>query len=184
VPTLKCSPTDQNGDFQGTVLSDGVSAHPEYETAVIGVCQEGNSPYYASWYEGEQGTNEPFTVSPGDQIFSSVYYAAGVATLKLTDLTTGQGFSITQTVAVTVLDAAVLSEAVNDGVADFGTEHFDSIKVTDTAGQHGGLSSSHWGTDEVISEDSSHEITVQPGTLYASTSPPQSAFKTTWLREN
>lgn len=185
VPSLTC-PSEGNGDIQMTALTPGISQFG-YEDGVNSVCEPGGSVSYQGWYLTPDGGGA-IEVNPGDAITSSVYYKAktGVYTLKLTDATTGQGFDVTRNMPVqnTVAEVVTVGEGgTNDGMADFGAVHFDTIKVNDSVGQHGGLMNTNWTTDEVIALGfSSGQVEAQPGALYSASPPAQSAFGTTWLR--
>ncbi len=186
VPSLSCPAGGNNGDLQLTALTPGVSQFG-YEDGINAVCEPGGSPLYQAWYDTPAGGGA-FDVDAGDAVASSVDYDAttGVYTLKLTDATTGQAFDITQKSPIpnTVAEVVTVGEGgSNDGMAAFGAVHFDTIKVTDSAGQSGGLASSNWTTDKVVALGPvSGQIEAQPGPLYATSSSAQSAFETTWLR--
>lgn len=194
VPSANCSVTPTafayqwvglDGDTDKTVEQDGVGSY----------CVSG-SPTYFAWSEMyPAGVQVQFYLNPGDAVQSSVYYntSNGTYTLALTDLTSGQAFSVNSKCAATCKNssAEVITEGYPSspygGTVAFGAEHYDSIQVTDDSGQRGGLTSSNWNTDESISVDSSSEVDTEPGALYSAAvpaSPALSAFEDLWFRED
>jgi hypothetical protein len=188
VPSVNCSVTPSSFSYHWVGL-DGASDGTVEQDGIGSFCN-GSTPYYFAWawMYPNPGELTSFTVNPGDSITSSVYYASGVYTLKLTDQTTGQKFDVTSSGAYNNSSAEAITEGYpttgENGTADFGEEHYDTIKVTDSAGKAGGLSSSNWSTDEFIAEDSSGSVDTQPGPLYTASPPAQSAFEITWERED
>ncbi|HEY2576244.1 MAG TPA: G1 family glutamic endopeptidase [Streptosporangiaceae bacterium] len=129
VPSVNCSVTNYafsyhwvglDGWTDGTVEQDGIGSF----------CVSGTPTYFA-WYEMfPAGVTEEFAVNPGDAISSSVTYnGSGNYTMKLTDQTTGQNFSVPTTCASTCNNnsAEVITEgytsAPYQGTADFGEQH-------------------------------------------------------------
>jgi hypothetical protein len=195
VPSVNCGTTPTafayqwvglDGDTNGTVEQDGVGSY----------CVSG-SPTYFAWSEMyPAGVDVQFYLNAGDAVNSSVVYNASTHgyTLALTDLTSRQTFSTTQTCAPATCkrtSAEVITEGYPSGsyggTSDFGAEHYDSITVTGGAGNPGGLTNSHWVTDESIAQGATSDVTTEPGALYTSTapaSPPQSAFEDLWYSED
>jgi hypothetical protein len=189
VPSVNCTTTNYafsyhwvglDGWTDGTVEQDGIGSF----------CVSGTPDYFA-WYEMyPAGVTEEFAVNPGDAITSSVTYeGSGEYGLALTDQTTGQNFSATGTCASTCSNssAEVITEGYTSspyaGTADFGEEHYDTATIENPAGTYGGLTSTHWGTDESIALGAStDEIDTEPGTLLTGSN--LSAFPLTWYREN
>lgn len=188
VPSLTCPAPggSYNGDLQMIALTPGISQFG-YEDGINSLCEPGGSVLYQGWYDTPTGGGS-IDVNPGDAITAFVYYQAttGTYTLNLTDTTTGQGFNVTPQGPIqnNVAEVVTVGEGnVNDGMADFAAVHFDTIRVTDSVGQHGGLTNANWNTNEVIAlGPSSGQIEAQPGLLYRASPPAQSAFETTWLR--
>jgi hypothetical protein len=194
VPSVNCGVTNYafayhwvglDGDTDGTVEQDGVADY----------CVSGTPDYFA-WYEMfPAGVSVEFAVNPGDAIKSSVYWnaAKGYYTLALTDLTTGQSFSVNQACASTCdnSSAEVITEGYPsspyDGTSDFGAEHYDTIQVSNSSGHHGAMTDPSWNVDESISVDGSSLVDTEPGALYSASvpsSPGYSAFEDLWYREN
>jgi hypothetical protein len=194
VPSVNCGVTPNafsydwvglDGDSDSTVEQDGVS----------GYCVGGSASYFG-WYEMyPAGVQVEFYLNAGDAINSSVYYNSSthVYTLSLTDITSGQTFSVNTTCAATCNNssAEVITEGYPsgsyDGTSDFGMVHYDTIWVTDSAGHRGELTDTNWNTDESISRDPSDVVDTEPGALYAASvpsSPLLSAFDDQWYNED
>jgi hypothetical protein len=195
VPSVNCGTTPTafayqwvglDGDTDGTVEQDGVGSY----------CVSG-SPTYFAWSEMyPAGVDVQFYLNPGDAINSSVNYTATshTYTLALTDVTSGQTFSVNETCAPATCkrtSAEVITEGYPSGsyggTSDFGAEHYDSIAVTSGTGTAGGLTSAHWTTDESIAQGATEDTTTAPGALYSSSapsSPALSAFEDLWYSED
>jgi hypothetical protein len=194
VPSVNCTVTPTAFAYQWVGL-DGDTDTTVEQDGVAGYCVSG-SPTYFAWSEMyPAGVQVQFDLNPGDAVQSSVYYNSsnGTYTLALTDLTSGQAFSVNDKCAKTCkrASAEVITEgypsAPYGGTSDFGAEHYDTIQVTDSTGQRGGLTSSNWTTDESISEDSGGHVDTEPGALYSAAvpaSPALSAFEDLWFRED
>lgn len=193
VPSVNCGVTPTafayqwvglDGDTDGTVEQDGVGSY----------CI-GGTPTYFAWSEMyPAGVDVQFYLNPGDAVESSVYYnsTAKTYTLYLIDQTSGQTFNATTKCASTCNNssAEVITEGYPSGsyggTADFGEEHFDTVSVTDSAGQRGNFTDPNWVTDESIAEGASG-VDTQPGALYAASVPSYpllSAFADVWYHEN
>jgi len=194
VPSVNCgvTPTAFNyqwvgldGDTDGTVEQDGVG----------GYCVNG-SPTYFAWSEMyPAGVDEQFYLNPGDAVTASVYYDSTTRQyeLALTDLTSGQTFSVDESCASTCNNssAEVITEGYPSGnyggTSDFGSVHFDTIWVTNSGGTRGELTNTNWVTDESIAQGASNDVTTEPGALYAASSPSTpllSAFEDNWHNED
>jgi hypothetical protein len=196
VPSVNCGVTNYafayhwvglDGDTDGTVEQDGVADY----------CVSG-TPHYFAWYEMyPAGVQVAFSVNPGDAIKSSVYWnsAKSYYTLALTDLTTGQSFSVNKacggTPACNNSSAEVITEGYPSppygGTSDFGAEHYDTIQVTNNSGHHGAMTDPAWNVDESIAVDGSNLVDTEPNALYSAavpSSPGYSAFEDVWYREN
>lgn len=183
VPSLNC-PAEGNGDLQMTALaSSATSAYAGYADGLNETCQPGGPNYFA-WYNTPSGGGG-FNVSAGDALTSSVFYGSGQYSLKVVDHTTGEKFNVAKvsTAKSTAAVVATVGEGgSNDSMANFGAVHFDTIKVSDTSGHHGGLANANWTTDELIAVSQiTGNVEAQPGPLYAASPPAQSAFATNWL---
>ena len=195
VPSVNCSASPNSFSYHwigldgwtdGTVEQDGIASE----------CI-GSTPEYYAWYELYPLANtQQIPVNAGDAITSSVYYNSSTRdyTLLLTDQTTGQGFQIIRPCPSGSTCENSSAEAITEGyyfdtafagTSDFGEQHFDTVKVTDSAVQGGGLSSPSWNTDESIAEGESGAVDTEPGPLYSITTKPyQCAFETTWMKQN
>lgn len=186
VPSVNCSASPSTFSYHWVGL-DGASNGTVEQDGIGSFCN-GSTPYYFAWawMYPSPGEITQISVSPGDAITSSVSYASGVYTLKLTDQTTGTGFSVTSKGTYSNSSAEAITEGYPttgyNGTADFGAEHYDTVTVTDTAGQKGGLKSGNWSTEEFISRGASGSVDTQPGPLLSGSS--QSAFAVTWLHMN
>jgi hypothetical protein len=185
VPSVNCSATPSTFSYHWVGL-DGANDGTVEQDGIGSFCN-GSTPYYFAWawMYPSPGEITQISVNPGDAITSSVNYANGVYTLKLTDQTSGGGFSVTSKGTYNNSSAEAITEGYPttgyNGTSDFGAEHYDTVKVTDTASQKGALKSSNWSTDEFISQGASG-VDTQPGALLSGSS--QSAFEVTWVREN
>jgi Peptidase A4 family len=189
VPSVNCTTTNYafsyhwvglDGWTDGTVEQDGVGSF----------CVSGTPTYFA-WYEMyPAGVTEEFAVNPGDSITSSVTFNGGTSyTMNLTDLTSGQTFSVPTTCTASCANssAEVITEgytsAPYQGTADFGQEHYDTASVQGAAGKSAGLTSTAWSTIESVAQGATTGgIDTQPGPLYKTTG--LSAFPLTWEQEN
>jgi Peptidase A4 family len=194
VPSVNCATTPSafayfwvglDGDTDSTVEQDGVG----------GYCVSG-SPVYFAWSEMfPDGVQIQFYLNPGDEVTSSVYYNSSTRQyeLDLTDLTSGQTFSVDQACPTTCdnSSAEVITEGYPsspyDGTSDYASVNYETIKVTDSAGTHGALTNSNWHTDESIHAGSACPVDTEPGALYSASvpsSPAMSAFEDTWYCED
>jgi hypothetical protein len=126
---------------------DGFSSSTVEQIGTDSDIQRGRPVYYA-WYEfyplQAMQTISGFTVKPGNTIKASVTYTSSAFTLYIEDVSTGQSFSITESVASlgytpAMSSAEWIAEAPSSyfGVlplANFGTVNFgyDSTAVTGT----------------------------------------------------
>jgi len=197
VPSANCAKTGSSieafayhwvgldGWSDGTVEQDGIADF----------CVDGTASYDA-WHEMYPAPfTTAFAVSPGDAITSSVTYTASTTTyvLKLTDVTSGQGFSVSATCAPTTTCSNSSAEVITEGyqalptwtgTADFGQENYVAADATDAAGTTGSLSdTSAWNDLESVAYGPvSNKPMTQPGQLYQGLSSSQSAFDVVWQR--
>jgi Peptidase A4 family len=141
------------------------------------------TPTYDAQYYWNGTDHQEFVVNPGDAITASIFYTASTKkyTVKLSDLNTGQGFSLSLACAAggTCVNsqAFVGMDGGSDFLGPFGQAHFDAIKITDNVGQAGGLLNPNWVTTQSnLTVDQGGNI---PGPIYSGTSPAESAFSIT-----
>ena len=191
VPSVNCASTPYafayfwaglDGDTDSTVEQDGVGSF----------CVNG-SPTYFAWSEMfPAGVQIQFYLNPGDEVISSVFYnsSAHLYSLDLTDETSGQTFGVNQACAATCNNssAEVITEGYPsspyNGTSDYASVNYQTIKVTDSSGQRGGLTNSNWNTDESVHTGSACSVDTEPGALYSATtpsSPAMSAFEDQWI---
>jgi peptidase A4-like protein len=188
VPYVDCA-TTPNAFSSHWVGLDGLNSKTVEQLGIESGCSGATTQYYA-WYEMYPGNESSvFTVKPGNSIVASVYYnqRTKMFVLTLSDTTTGQHFSRSQTCAATSCtrsSAQVISEspAGSSGqalpLADYRACSFSGISVTDSFGHHGTLRSKWWNTYEVIETDGSSGVAGQPSSLYRG-----AAFDNYWFRE-
>jgi Peptidase A4 family len=193
VPRLDCAKTPGKsgaptlvGEWVGldsaTVEQDGIS----------GECN-GHNAQYAAWYEmyPKSAAYPTMSVSGGDTIQASVWYAASKGEYELTvsDLTDNQSFTKWERCgkgSCANSSAEVITEAPGKSsgggyypLSDFGTTSFSSISITNAAGQHGTFATSGWLTTRFVMEDSSGHVKTEIGSLGQN----GSEFQTYWERE-
>ena len=195
VPSVNCAKTGSSDAFAyHWVGIDGWSDGTVEQDGVADFCVDGKASYDA-WHEMFPAPfTTAFAVSPGDAITSSVTYTASTKTylLKLTDVTSGQGFSVSAKCAADTTCSNSSAEVITEGytaspyigTADFGQENYVAADVTDAAGTTGSLSdTSAWNDLETVAYGKvSDEPMTQPGQLYQGLSSSQSAFDVVWLR--
>lgn len=190
VPYVNCTttPSSFSGHWVGI---DGFGNSTVEQDGILAAC-DGSTPEYAAWYEmfPLPPVYKNVAVEPGDSIVASVYYNSGANNYKLslTDTTNGQGFTVVKSCpAGSVCDRATveaISEAPSSSssilpLTDFSAESYGSIKVTDRAGQRGGLHSGHWNTAAITTENADGDVLDQPTQISRGT-----AFDMYWMRES
>lgn len=133
------------------------------QSGVYEACTSANTLLYEAGYEvngtGYSGGTPPegaVPVSPGDTIFTSVYYDSSTKEYAYYthDETTGQTVRVTQACPPGTTCSNNSAEAVvNDpGYAylDFVQVSFSDIRVTDSAGHQGGLNDAAWNLDQGV----------------------------------
>lgn len=190
VPSVNCSVTPTAFAYQwvgldgwtdGTVEQDGVGDY----------CVNG-SPTYFAWSEMyPAGVDVQFYLNPGDAVQESVNFVNGEYELSVTDVTSGQTFSVADTCASTCSNSS--AEVINEGypsgsytgTADFGQVHFDTIIIGSKKKLGGLVNSTEWKTIQVDCLGGSGYIDTEPGPVATTTgTPAQSAFEDTWLHVN
>ena len=150
------------------------------QTGLLAGCN-GTTPVYAPFWE--MFPNAPgypsITVSANDTISLSVYYNRSTRKFSLTfsDTTNGQKFTRTRACPAGATcrrnSAEAISEAPFDAttssilpLADFQTEKFANVSITNTSGTHrGGLRSSFWNTlriTQIADDGTNFTITGSP----------------------
>ena len=168
-----------DGWFDGTVEQGGSSA----------VCaNKGGPAQYQLWWE-MYPTNSIQTVlliKAGDTVTASVTYSASVFTIKVRDVTSGDGFTRKERCASGLTCDRNSTEVITEDVgsypagtyfplADYGTMDYTGISATDVAGHSGSISAKHW-LNTAITESAG-------GVTYATVSKLRNqgrAFSTTW----
>lgn len=190
VPYVNCanSPSSFSGHWVGL---DGLGNSTVEQDGLLAACN-GAVPEYAVWYEmfPQPPVYQNVAVAPGDSLVASVFYNAktNAFTLSVADTTNGQHFSVTKpcpagsTCSRTSVEA--ISEAPSNGssilpLTDFSAESYSSVKVTDRAGQRGGLRSGHWDTLKITTENSGGDVLDQPTQIFRGV-----AFEMYWMRTN
>jgi hypothetical protein len=183
VPYVNCSatPSSFSGHWVGL---DGLASLTVEQDGILAACN-GTTPEYSAWYERFPlaPVYKNVELHPGDSIVASVYYDSGKKNfrLSLTDTTNGDGFSVRKSCPNgSVCDRAsaeAISEAPADGgtilpLTDFAAESYSSVKVTDRAGQRGGLTAANWDTEAITTVNSKSDVLDQPthldhGTAFA-----------------
>ncbi len=112
--------------------------------------KSGATRYYAWWetYPNPSVQISGMTISPGDSMSASVTYSGGAFTLQMTDQTTGQSFSTTQSATAQRSSAEWIVEAPSSisGVlplANFGTATFTQAQAT-INGVTGAIDNASW----------------------------------------
>lgn len=173
VPYINCmnTPDSFSGHWVGL---DGFSSASVEQDGILAECN-GKAPEYSAWYEmfPLAPVYKSVTVHPGDSIVASVYFNSGTSkyTLSLSDTTNGQSFTVNKScpahVSCSRSSAEAISEAPSNGssilpLTDFGAESYSSIRVTDRAGQRGGLRAANWDTFAITTENPSAVVLDQP----------------------
>ena len=169
----------------GTVEQDGVADF----------CEGGTASYYAWWEMYPNGINLAFHVSPGDAISSRVTYdGAGIYTLYLLDVTSGQSFNMTESCPTTCSNKSAedITEGYESspwlGTLDYAREYYNAFQAINQSGTTGGFASKAWSDGEVQAIGaSSGQVTSKPGALYSSNgtaTSSRSGFEMNWSRVN
>jgi hypothetical protein len=180
VPAVNCASTP-NATAQMRAGLGGIPGGPTERVGISETCKNGEAPAYTTWYQmvPAPAVNE-FTPKPGDTLNSSVTFAAGLYTLSMQDLTSGQSFSVSKPcVKICKNSSAQVTAGSPRGSvpANFTAVNFHVIIATDSAGVSGGLADANWNTTMLAQTGSPHTVA---GPLLTSAPPPQSAFHDTW----
>lgn len=199
VPSASCRQTSAGYADHWAGLGgegDGATSGTGLESAgVAEQCANGTASYQAFWETYPQPQTDVFTVSPGDAITAAVSYDItsdahqGQYHFALTDVTTGQSFSLWEPCAASSClnsSAEVVSSApsgADDGqpasilpMADYGMANFEGASMTDHSNQSGGFISSAWPTfDQAFQASDQTGGLATAGTLYGG-----QAYSNTW----
>ena len=199
VPSISCQQTSAGYADHWAGLGgegDGATNGTGLESAgVAEQCANGTAAYQAWWETYPQPQTEVFTVSPGDAITTDVSYDItadahqGQYHFALTDVTTGQSFSLWEPCAASSClnsSAEVVSSApsgASDGqpasilpMADYGMANFEGASMTDHSNQSGGFISSAWPSFDLAYQGSDQTGSLATaGTLYGG-----QAYSNTW----
>jgi hypothetical protein len=120
-----------------------------------------------------------FHPSAGDKVTISVTTNAGLYTLFVHDLTSGQSFTANKACNTCQDSSAGVTAGSPSGMApaNFGVVNFTNIVVVDGAGVSGGLANPAWKTLKMTQPGSPHTIA---GPLHTFTSPAHSTYADTW----
>lgn len=179
VPAVTCAA--QNATAQTRAGLDGITNDTVERVGVNEACVNAVA-FYTAWYQMFPAMGSPaltFHPSPGDTVTASVTANAGVYTLSVHDLTSGQSFTVSKACAACLNSSAEVTAGSPSGVspAQFGVVHFTNINVVDDGGVSGGLANAAWNTEKLTQPGSPHTVA---GPLHTSSSPPRSAFPDHW----
>jgi hypothetical protein len=203
-PYLNCADSPgktMSSDWAGL---DGYVGHPDSveQIGIAADCSAAGTASYFAWFEmfPYSQTRLTMKIHPGDSVTAQVSYdpADKDFQLSLTDHTRGEHFTRLRKcpgikvggkrVTCPRNSAEVIAEAPATGsgqqlviapLSDYGAMSFASISMTDSAGQHGGVVSSHWTATKIIQlRASAGPVLAQPTSLQAD------MFDAYWLRED
>jgi hypothetical protein len=147
-PTVTCPVDTARASFW--IGIDGDITPTVEQVGTIAICNGAGKPVsYRAWWEmvGKPvGGQEPFAVSPGDNIQASVVYTGGAYVLAVKDLTNGQQFTTTQKCAQTPCQRATaewIIERPGEGtypLADYQEMTFTGINATEAPPPTQGIS--------------------------------------------
>jgi hypothetical protein len=170
----------------------GIDGYSSNSVEQIGTEQDtttsGATRYYAWWemYPNPSVRITTMTISPGDAISASVAYDAGAFTLQMTDNTTGESFSTTQTATAQRSSAEWIVEAPSSifGVlplANFGTATLSKAQAT-INGTTGAIDNGSWQNTSINMVNSSGTMVIDQtsGLTDTTTAPITSSFSVTY----
>ncbi len=130
VPTATCGAA--GGDSGQLAAIDGTAASDFAYANVEELCSSGSTSYYATYYNGYDGSSGDMSVSAGDSVTMSVTESAGTYTFTVVDSTSGQTLSGTGSATGASLSYASCINDMFSGVpqANFGTVAFNSCNTT------------------------------------------------------
>jgi hypothetical protein len=196
VPSVNCAVTPGAFSVHWVGL-DGFGTKTVQQDGIAANC-DGTTPVYSAWWEtypaNQIQTVSAVQVHPGDAVTASVYFNAAKGVhhdeynLVLTDVSTGQGFSLWKRCGGSTCknaSAEVITEAPSAAgvlpLADFARISPVNIHVTDKSRQKGGISSPNWDHSKIIlvGGEVNHPTLAAPGSLLGT-----HAFSTTWRRKS
>jgi hypothetical protein len=188
IPGVDCAKTP-NAIAQFRTGIDGISDGTIERVGVSATCSQGTFAGDTAWYQMIPADPSPvvmFSPKPGDLMHASITVGPpGAYTLSLTDLTQPLSFTVTKSCATCHNSSAQVTAGPRGPApwnppADFGTVHFHSIVVTDSAGVSGGLADPHWNTDKLAMPSIPHPYTVALALSTVPGPPPHSLFADEW----
>lgn len=188
VPALNCTATPNAYVYQLAAL--GARGSDLQGAGVTEQCSGGRAYYEGVEWQTSGGTTQlvdKLSVSPGDAIVASAYLDTTVdhVTYKLVDQTTGRyDYETSSAFQCCFKSAEVVTwgNISDEGTADFGKVHFNTIKVTDST-QTGSkpLNNRAWTLVKLWQQGPvSGKPDVTAGAVTSTSK--QSAFTNTWLR--
>lgn len=198
VPFLHCRRTpgtfssawagiDGFGSRNRTVEQDGISAN----------CTKASKPRYAAWWEvfPRPEVQTGMVIHPGDSITATVTFNSRNRKYRmtLTDNTRHhrQHVAVSRKCSASLCkrtSAEFISEAptlitrsglVQASLADYGTERFTHLAITDSTGQRGGIFSSRWKATKIVQVGfRSHAVIAFPTAVRGR------SFRNLWRGEN
>jgi Peptidase A4 family len=203
VPYLSCA--DSPGKTMSSAWAglDGYVGHPDSveQIGIAADCSAAGVASYYAWFEMFPYAQRKLTmkIHAGDSVTAQVSYdpASKEYRLSLTDNTRGEHSTRLRKcpnvkvsgkrVTCPRSSAEVIAEAPATGagqnlvispLSDYGAISFAGISVTDSAGRHGGIVSSHWAATKII------QLAASAGPVLAEpTSVQADMFDTYWRRE-
>ena len=169
----------------------GIDGYSSNSVEQLGTEQDtsrtGATTYYAWWemYPNPSVEIASMKISPGDSISASVTYGSSAYTLQMTDITTSQSFSTTQTATAQRSSAEWIVEAPSSSsgvlpLANFGTATFSGAQAT-INGITGAIDNNNWQNTSIDMETNSRTILDQTSGLTDTTSSPiTSSFSVTY----
>ncbi len=187
-PTATCNTTGHKYSSFWVGI-DGYNSGSVEQLGTDTDCTSQNHPQYYAWYEmypaGSVQINT-VTVHPGDSFTAEVSRAGSTYTLKITDNTTGQSFSINKTQSgLSNSSAEWVAEAPSScGVggchvlplANFGTVNFSNASATNSSGHTGPINDTAWSRDQITMVTSGGVTKAKPSSLGTG----GASFSVTW----
>ena len=193
LPKVNCTKTP-NALAQFRTGLDGLNDSTIERVGVSALCINAAPAVYFAWFQMIPADPHPVVMfSPpdaGDVMHASITVVPpGAYTLSLADLSTGQNFTVHTSCPMCLNSSAQVTAgpegpgtygvppgAVGEPPADFGTVHFHSIIVTDSAGHTGGLVNANWNTDKLVQPSA-----LNPRTVAGPLPSPYAAFADAWV---
>jgi hypothetical protein len=185
-PAVSC-PSRQKQYSSFWVGLDGYNSSSVEQIGTDSDCRGKSRPSYYAWYEMYPAA--PVTlamaIQPGDNLAARVSASGSTFTLTLTDTTSGQSFTTTQTLNGAALSSAEwVAEAPSScsiffcsvlPLANFGSVNFSGSYTTGN-GHSGSISDAAWNNDQIVMVTPSSLVKGQPSPLSAD----GSAFSVAW----